>query len=100
MLGHLMDWFYTGLAGIQQTENSVGFKEFLIRPRPVGDIQSANAHYHSVYGELISSWKIEKEIFLLDIQVPANTRATLYLPGQTKPVKLGSGQYHYQIKLK
>ena len=100
MLGHLMDWFYTGLAGIQQTENSVGFKEFLIRPRPVGDIQFANAHYHSVYGELISSWKIEKEIFLLDIQVPANTRATLYLPGQTKPVKLGSGQYHYQIKLK
>jgi alpha-L-rhamnosidase len=27
MLGHLMEWFYNGLAGIKQTENSVGFKE-------------------------------------------------------------------------
>jgi alpha-L-rhamnosidase len=39
MLGHLMEWFYTGLGGIYQDENSVAYKDLIIAPKPVGDIR-------------------------------------------------------------
>ena len=37
MLGHLMEWFYTGVGGIRQDENSLAFKNIIIRPEIVGD---------------------------------------------------------------
>jgi alpha-L-rhamnosidase len=32
MLGHLMEWFYTGLAGIRAAEGSIAFNKIEIRP--------------------------------------------------------------------
>src|SRR5665648_1206973 len=48
MLGHIMEWFYTGLGGISQQEKSVAFKEILIKPEMVGDISFANTSFNSV----------------------------------------------------
>lgn len=100
MLGHLMEWFYAGLAGIKQTKNSVAFKNIEIRPQPVGDITFAKATYQSVYGEVVSDWKIENGILVLDVTIPANTTADIYLPGSKKIIKTGSGKYQYKIKMK
>ena len=36
MLGHIMEWFYADLAGIQS--GAPGFKRIMIKPQPVGDI--------------------------------------------------------------
>ncbi|MCX6262715.1 MAG: family 78 glycoside hydrolase catalytic domain, partial [Bacteroidia bacterium] len=38
MLGHLMEWFYSGLGGIDQEESSMGYKKIIIKPEMVGDI--------------------------------------------------------------
>lgn len=100
MLGHLMEWFYTGLAGIQQTESTLAYKRIVIKPQPVGDITFAKATYQSVYGEVVSDWKIENGIFVLDVTIPANTNADIYLPGSKKIIKTGSGKYQYKIKMK
>ena len=100
MLGHLMDWFYTGLAGIQQSESTLAYKRIVIKPQPVGDITFAKATYQSVYGEVVSDWKIENGIFVLDVTIPANTTADIYLPGSKKIIKTGSGKYQYKIKMK
>ncbi|MEO8406249.1 MAG: family 78 glycoside hydrolase catalytic domain, partial [Chitinophagaceae bacterium] len=43
MLGHLMEWFYAGLAGIKNAENGIAFKNMEIRPQPVGDVTKAEA---------------------------------------------------------
>jgi hypothetical protein len=32
MLGHLMEWFYAGLAGIKQADNSVAYNKIEIKP--------------------------------------------------------------------
>jgi hypothetical protein len=40
MLGHLMEWFYTNLGGIQQAKNSIAFKTLVIKPSIVGDIKA------------------------------------------------------------
>jgi hypothetical protein len=100
MLGHIMEWFYEGLAGISQAENSVGYKNIIFRPQLVGDITNAGATYQSPYGEIKSYWKKTGDIFELNVTVPANSTAAVYLPGSDKPVNIGSGSYVYTVKLK
>ena len=100
MLGHIMEWFYEGLAGISQKENSVGYKNIVIRPQVVGDITYAAASYLSPYGKIRSSWKRMGSRFTLNVSVPPNALAEIYLPGAVDPVKTGSGNYNYTIALK
>lgn len=80
MLGHLMDWFYAGLGGISQTEKSVGYKEIVIKPEMVGDLEWVKASYQSPYGEICSEWTKKGKTMTLNITVPANTTALVYLP--------------------
>lgn len=83
MLGHIMEWFYTGLAGIDQSARSVGYQEIEIKPEIVGDINFVQAEYKTFYGTIKSEWRKDGGNFLLDVQVPANTTALVYLPAQT-----------------
>lgn len=82
MLGHLMEWFYAGLAGIRPADDAVAYNKIIIRPEPVGDVTSAKGSYHSVYGTIISEWKKTANIFALMVNIPANTTATIYLPAK------------------
>ncbi|HEY5393417.1 MAG TPA: family 78 glycoside hydrolase catalytic domain, partial [Hanamia sp.] len=86
MLGHLMEWFYAGLAGIRQSDSSVAFKNIIIRPEPVGDVSYAKATYQSAYGLIASDWKKEDHLFKLKVTIPANTTATIYLPADASSV--------------
>ncbi|HWZ34705.1 MAG TPA: alpha-L-rhamnosidase C-terminal domain-containing protein, partial [Mucilaginibacter sp.] len=99
MLGHLMEWFYSGLCGIKQAEGSTGFKNIEIRPNPVGDIKAAAASYHSIHGIIAVKWKKENGVFDMNVTIPVNTMATIYFPEECKkvPVKTGSGVYHFKI---
>jgi alpha-L-rhamnosidase len=80
MLGHLMDWFYAGLGGISQTEKSVAYKEIVIKPEMVGDLTWAKASYQSPYGEIRSEWTKTGKAVTMNISVPANTTALVYIP--------------------
>jgi hypothetical protein len=74
MLGHLMEWFYSGLAGIRAGAAGGGFEMIDIAPHPVGDLTWVKARYHSLRGEIVSEWRIEGGRFLLDVTVPAGAR--------------------------
>lgn len=126
MLGHLMEWFYSGLGGIRQGERSIGFKQIDIRPGPVGDVTDAAVSYVSPYGVIASRWKKGNDTFELNIEIPANTTATVYLPAsqtseitesgkpvnKSKDIKIldhqngttlisvGSGQYRFHVNTK
>ncbi len=100
MLGHLQEWFYAGLAGIKQTNNSVAYKNIEIRPQPVGDVTAAKVTFISPYGQIVSDWKIINGVFELTVTVPVNTMANVYLSGSNKVIKTGSGTHQYRIKMK
>ena len=102
MLGHLMEWLYSGLCGIRQAAGSVGFKEIEIRPHPVGDIKTAKASYHSVHGPIQVSWEKEKGLFTIAVSIPANTTAVIYYPPgyDQQEQKIGSGNYRFTVKSK
>lgn len=80
MLGHLMEWLFSGLGGIRQDEASVAFKHIVIKPSPVGDVRSARTSYESPYGTIVSDWKDTGEKFTIRVEVPANSSASVYLP--------------------
>jgi hypothetical protein len=83
MLGHLMEWLYSGIGGIGQTEQSLGYKTVLIDPQIVGDITSATTSYESPYGLIRCGWKKEREKYELKVSVPANSEAVISLPAAT-----------------
>ncbi len=80
MLGHLMEWFYSGLAGIRAAEGSIAFNKIEISPEVVGNVTWASANCQSPYGVISSSWKTQDDEFTLNITIPANTTARIYLP--------------------
>jgi len=89
MYGDISAWFYKALAGINEDPATPGFKHFIIRPQPVGDLTSAGAEYDSIHGRIKSSWKIARGVFTLDVVVPVNTTATVSVPvGQSAEVRV------------
>ncbi|MGM9475787.1 family 78 glycoside hydrolase catalytic domain [Pedobacter sp. GSP4] len=119
MLGHLMEWLYSGVGGIRQAAHSIAFKHIIIEPEVVGDLTSANVSYNSPYGEITTKWVKTAQNFTLEVNIPANTTATVYFPalpkatisetnhsaftnagverGKTK-ISIGSGHYKFNLK--
>jgi alpha-L-rhamnosidase len=107
LVGDLVTWFYENLAGVKSDPAQPGFKHIIMRPTPVGDLKFVKATHHSPYGLISSEWHRDGNKFDWQIEIPANTTATVYVPagklGRTtesgKPVapklELGSGKYHF-----
>jgi len=47
----------------------------------VGDLTWAKAHFDCMYGRIVSQWKIEGNKLTMDVTIPANTTATVYVQG-------------------
>jgi len=80
MLGQIQEWFYHDLAGIRSGGN--GFKHILIAPQPVGDVTWARASYDSIRGTIASHWQRQGGKFTLQVSLPANTTATVFVPAR------------------
>jgi alpha-L-rhamnosidase len=86
MFGDISAWFYKALAGINLDHAALAFKHIIIRPNAVGDLTSAKASYESIRGRIVSDWHTDKDGFHLSVTVPANTTATVYVPGEAGQV--------------
>jgi hypothetical protein len=80
MLGHLMEWFYSGLGGIYQKENSIAYSDIIIAPKPVGDIKWVKCSYNSLMGLISSVWEKTDEILSLKIKIPESSSASVVIP--------------------
>jgi hypothetical protein len=80
MLGQINEWFYHDLAGIQGDPAGPGFKKIIIRPAIVGDLTWVKADYDSVRGRIVSAWQRAGTQLTLQVTIPANTTATIYVP--------------------
>ena len=116
LIGDLVVWFYEYLAGIAPDDAQPGFKHIIMRPTPVGDLTFVKASHNSAYGLIASEWHRSGNKFDWQIEIPANTTATVYVPAtrlETVKVKdapagrfenghaiyeLGSGRYHFVSK--
>ena len=98
--GAIGDWMYRNITGINEDPANPGYKHIILRPQPNTALTYAQAELETLYGKLASSWQIMDDTLELEVTIPANTTATLYLPkedGTTETKSLGSGIYHYRI---
>jgi alpha-L-rhamnosidase len=72
---------YRVMAGIETDEAAPGYKHVLIQPRPGGGFTRVKASHETMYGKVGSAWRLEDGRFELVVEIPANTRATVRLPG-------------------
>jgi len=116
-MGHILEWFHGGLLGIRQEANSVAFNHIRIQPEPVGDITWAKGGFRSPYGWITTDWKQDEDVFLLRVEIPVNTKATVYVPATREAkiylndtplknyeyqqgrarIEVGSGSYQFQV---
>ncbi|MHC4672883.1 MAG: family 78 glycoside hydrolase catalytic domain [Planctomycetota bacterium] len=89
--GDISAWFYNTLAGINPDANRPGFKHILFKPHVVGDLSWVGAEVDSIRGKIASSWQVANGVFKLQIEVPANSTATVYLPGSDEGKVTESG---------
>jgi alpha-L-rhamnosidase len=88
--GSIGQWLFSTVAGIQPA--TPGYKKITIRPRPGGGLTWVNSEYDSIYGRIASRWKIEDGNFKLNVAIPCNTEAEIYLPAGDKQAIKESGR--------
>ncbi|CAN7630161.1 glycoside hydrolase family 78 protein [Paenibacillus sp. LjRoot153] len=80
-LGSVGEWMYQHILGINSDEDRPGYKHIVIHPRPGGELRFAKGEFHSVYGRIGVEWTWERSLFVMKVQIPVNTTATIYVPG-------------------
>lgn len=99
LLGDLISWIYQDLGGINSDPEKPGYKHIVLKPDfSVDEIDDINTSYKSIYGNIVSRWKKVNGSLIWDVEIPANTSATIYMPSGEKK-EIGSGKYSFSEKL-
>ena len=122
--GAIGDWMYRSMAGIDTYEDGPGYKHIKIKPHIGGNFTNVSASLETYYGVVSNSWKVEGNSLIMDVEIPVNTTATVYVPANNvnsvtengillnsvKDIKvdgtedgyivlhIGSGKYHFSVK--
>lgn len=83
-LGCIGEWMWNTLAGLNIDDENPGFKRFIIKPQPVGDLKWVKADYETNYGKINIDWQVEGTDFNMKLTVPPNTEAVIIMP-ELKP---------------
>jgi alpha-L-rhamnosidase len=121
--GAIGDWMYRVMAGMDTYDDGAGYKHIKIMPHPGGGFTNATASLQTYYGNLTSGWEIKDGKTYYTIEIPANTKADIFLPatqadeitegdkalaldkditiGKSEDgyvgLKMGSGIYHFAV---
>jgi alpha-L-rhamnosidase len=119
--GAIGNWLYRDVAGINP--GKPGYQKIIIRPHIGGGLTEADASYLSDYGLIRSAWEAISGHLDLQVDIPPNTRAEVWIPardvGKIREqgrlltaisgvsllpaqkdcivVELGSGNYHFTV---
>lgn len=94
--GSIGDWMYRKIGGISQME--AGYHKFCVKPMFVRGIEEAETILESPYGKIRSYWKCRNKQITVEVSVPANTTAWIWLPEKEEVKKVGSGEYTFEYK--
>ncbi|MEK9604546.1 MAG: family 78 glycoside hydrolase catalytic domain [Flavobacteriaceae bacterium] len=115
MFGEISAWFYKALGGIKPDPQNPGFKNILLQPHFVKDLEHFKAEFEGPYGPIQSSWVNKEGIIHYQVNIPPNSTATLIINGkniirkggvkfskkgkQVFQTQLEAGKYHFEIVL-
>ena len=76
--GAIGDWLYRDAVGLK--ESSPGFKSIEVKPHPGADFTQMRAEQMTPYGRAMAEWRKAEGEFMLDVEIPVNTTAEIYVP--------------------
>lgn len=91
-LGSVDAWLYRGLGGIRLDPVVPAFKRFIIKPAVVGDLTWVKCSHQSLYGKIVSNWRREAGKLRLEVTIPPNTTAKVFVPATDPAAVTESGQ--------
>ena len=77
--GPIGAYLYQILAGIRPCPDAPGFKKIIIKPAVVGDLAWVKCSYDSIHGRIVSNWERKGDKLSMDVTIPANTTATVFV---------------------
>ena len=83
-LGSCGEWMYDSLAGIGVDPTQPGYKHILIHPHVGGGLTRAARTYRSIRGPIACAWTVTGGKLALDVTIPVNTTATVFVPAKAK----------------
>ena len=124
MMGSIDAWLYKYIAGIRLNEEAPAYKSFAIQPNLLKDLDHASASTETIRGKVSLSWKTENGNLSLNVEIPFNTTADVFVPAEEsaaifegeQPVekvkgiqslgfengfhhfRVGSGRYRFTVK--
>ncbi len=98
--GAIGEWLVRVVAGINIDESKPGYKHVILTPQPGGGLTSAKGVYESVYGTIVCQWQLDGDELEVNVELPANTSATLILENVGQPLKaeLKNGHYTFRVE--
>lgn len=78
--GAVGEFLYRYVAGIDLAPGTAGFRDLVLRPRPGAGIDQASATFRTSCGTVESTWAIADGRIRYEIQVPAHSKATVWVP--------------------
>jgi alpha-L-rhamnosidase len=90
------EWIWEVVGGINLDEARPGFENVIIRPQPGGGITNAFASFQSIHGPILTCWTNDAATknFSLNVTIPANITASVYLVGITNLAAITEGTSH------
>jgi alpha-L-rhamnosidase len=80
MMGSIDAWFYKTLAGINLDEKHPAYENIIIKPFLAQDLSFVSASIETIRGTVSSKWELNESQLKLNIRVPFNTSADIYIP--------------------
>jgi alpha-L-rhamnosidase len=74
------EWLWRNVAGINPDPESPGFQSFTIHPRPSAEVTWCKAGFDSIHGRIAINWSCGDGRLTMDVVVPANATAKVYVP--------------------
>ncbi len=88
--GAVGEYLYGGVGGIKAA--SPGYKTIIIKPAIGEGLAWANTAFDSIYGRIVSNWKREGAALTMDVMIPPNTTALVYVPAKNADMVTESGK--------
>ena len=95
MMAHIENLLIPDLLGIQRNGDLIE-----IAPHPVGDLTWCKGSTMSAQGKVSVSWKIKKDKFIMDIDIPEGGFADVYMPYSDRAESIQGEHHHFEESIR
>lgn len=97
--GAIGQWLYERVAGIAPNADAPGYKHIHFRPAPTASLEYAEASLDSPHGWIRSRWELRGDSFELEVVVPSNSSASVFMPdAPSLPKQVAAGTHRFSCR--